>query len=84
MATSRKVAQPQSPENFERALEELESLVERMESGELALDDLLASYQRGAQLIAFCRNKLKTVEQQVQVLENGDLKSLVDEAGESA
>lgn len=77
MATSRKTAaRLTEPENFEKALGELEQLVGRMESGELALDALLENYQRGAQLISYCRDKLKTVEQQVKVLENGDLKPL--------
>lgn len=74
MARSRKAVQPLAPENFENALEELEELVERMEAGELALDALLENYQRGAQLIVFCRDRLKKVEQQVQVLEGGELK----------
>lgn len=77
MVTSRKTAsRPTEPENFEKALHELEELVVRMESGELALDALLEKYQRGAQLISYCRDKLKTVEQQVKVLENGELKPL--------
>ncbi|CAK7066248.1 exodeoxyribonuclease VII small subunit [Saezia sanguinis] len=77
MASSRKAAARPVPDNFENALDELEQLVARMESGELALDALLENYQRGAQLISFCRDKLKTVEQQVQVLEGGELKPLI-------
>lgn len=76
MATSRKTAvRPAEPENFEKALHELEALVGHMESGELALDALLENYQRGAQLISYCRDRLKSVEQQVKILENGELKS---------
>lgn len=79
MATSRKATQPAEPENFEKALEELEQLVEHMESGEPALDTLLANYQRGAQLISYCREKLKKVEQQVKILEDGELKAFPSE-----
>lgn len=74
--SSTAVAQPQEPvaENFEAALGELEQLVARMENGQLPLDDLLVNYQRGARLISFCRDRLQQVEQQVQVLEDGELK----------
>lgn len=77
MASSRKTEA--KPANFEDALAELEQLVARMESGELSLDALLKDYQRGAALISFCRDRLKTVEQQVQVLENGALVPLSGE-----
>ncbi len=62
------------PESYEAALQELEQLVARLESGQLPLDQLLAGYQRGAQLLAFCRDKLAAVENQIKVLEAGELK----------
>ena len=62
------------PASYEEALAELEQLVGRMESGALPLDQLLASYQRGAQLLQFCRARLEAVEEQVKLLENGQLK----------
>jgi len=40
----------------------------------LPLDQLLTAYQRGAQLLAFCRDKLSAVEHQIKVLESGELK----------
>lgn len=61
------------PESYERALAELENLVSAMEGAQLPLDDLLKSYRRGAQLLAFCRARLQAVEQQVKVLERGQL-----------
>jgi exodeoxyribonuclease VII small subunit len=61
------------PANYEQALAELEGLVSAMESAQLPLDDLLKSYRRGAQLLAFCRARLQAVEQQVKVLERGQL-----------
>lgn len=60
--------------SYEQALDELERLVASMEAGQLPLDQLLASYKRGAELLGFCRERLQAVEQQVKVLEGGDLK----------
>lgn len=62
------------PATYEDALAELESLVAAMEGGQLPLDRLLASYQRGAELLSFCRGRLEAIEQQVKVLEDGQLK----------
>ncbi len=62
------------PESYESALSELERLVSAMEAGQLPLDRLLDSYRRGAVLLNFCRNRLEAVEQQVKVLEDGQLK----------
>jgi len=66
------------PASYEVALQELEQLVARLESGQLPLDQLLAGYQRGAQLLAFCRDKLSAVELQIKVLEAGELKPWAD------
>lgn len=63
------------PANYEAALGELERLVERMESGQLPLDQLLDNYKRGAELLSFCRRRLQAVEAQVKVLEDGQLKN---------
>lgn len=62
------------PVSYEDALAELDRLLGAMESGALPLDSLLESYQRGAVLLEFCRSKLQAVEQQVKVLEEGQLK----------
>jgi exodeoxyribonuclease VII small subunit len=62
------------PANYEDALAELEQLVGKMEAGALPLDQLLASYQRGAQLLQFCRTRLEAVEAQVKLLEDGQFK----------
>jgi exodeoxyribonuclease VII small subunit len=55
-------------------LQELEQLVARLEGGQLHLDQLLGGYQRAAQLLDFCRARLVAVENQVKLLENGELK----------
>ena len=62
------------PATYEAALSELENLVGQLESGQMPLDQLLTGYQRGAVLLAFCRDKLKAVEDQIQVLDGGQLK----------
>jgi exodeoxyribonuclease VII small subunit len=73
-ASTAKSAKSIEPASYELAVEELERLVAAMEAGQLPLDQLLASYQRGAELLSFCRNRLQSVEQQVKLLEGGDMK----------
>lgn len=60
------------PPRFEAALEELEALVERMESGALSLDDSLAAFERGIHLTRECQRALSAAEQRVQVLMEQD------------
>ncbi|MDM0083190.1 MULTISPECIES: exodeoxyribonuclease VII small subunit [Variovorax] len=62
------------PASYEAGLQELEQLVTELESGQLPLDKLLGSYQRGAALLAFCRDRLQAVEDQIKVLDAGSLK----------
>lgn len=69
-----------APASYEEALAELERLVGAMEGGQLPLDRLLESYQRGAELLAFCRSRLQAVEDQVKVLEDGQLKPWTQDA----
>ncbi len=64
--------------SYEEALGELERLVAAMEAGQLPLDQLLDTYRRGAELLNFCRERLQAVEQQVKVLEDGQLKAWAD------
>jgi exodeoxyribonuclease VII small subunit len=59
---------------YEEAMAELEALVERMESGGLPLDQLLSGYQRGAELLQVCRERLQAVEDQIKVLDQGTIK----------
>jgi exodeoxyribonuclease VII small subunit len=61
---------------FESALAELEGIVGAMEGGELTLEQSLASYQRGAELLKFCQATLAQAQQRVRILENGELKPL--------
>lgn len=62
------------PESYEAALAELERLVGAMEAGQMPLERLLESYRRSAQLLEFCRTRLKAVEEQVKVFEDGQLR----------
>ena len=62
------------PESYESGLQELETLVAHMESGQLPLAQLLQTYQRGAFLLNHCREQLQAVESQIKVLEAGNLK----------
>jgi exodeoxyribonuclease VII small subunit len=62
------------PVSYEAALKELETLVADMEAGQLPLAQLLIGYQRGAELLTYCRAQLDAVEQQIKVLDNGALK----------
>ena len=74
MAKTSPTLAPAAPASYEAALEELEALVARLESGQLPLDQLLTGYQRGAELLKFCRDKLEAVENQIKVLEGSELK----------
>jgi len=69
------VVTPKDPTSYEQALSELDRLVQQMEGGQLPLDQLLDGYRRGAELLAYCRNRLQAVEDQVKVLEEGALKA---------
>jgi exodeoxyribonuclease VII small subunit len=53
---------------FEQSLKELESLVEKMEQGDLSLEDSLSHFERGVQLSRACQTALKEAEQKVEIL----------------
>ncbi|MBL8517247.1 MAG: exodeoxyribonuclease VII small subunit [Betaproteobacteria bacterium] len=67
------------PPNFEAAMTELEALVERMDAGQLPLEESLAAYQRGATLLRYCERVLADAEQRVKVLDGDQLKDLNDD-----
>ncbi len=66
---------PQKPPSFEAALAEIEQIVAAMEGGELPLEQSLASYKRGAELLQYCQAQLRDAQQQVKVLESGTLQN---------
>jgi exodeoxyribonuclease VII small subunit len=69
-------AQSPSEPSFEKALAELERVVERMEAGNLSLEQALAAHKRGLELARFCQQRLEAAQQQVKVLEGEVLKPL--------
>lgn len=77
--TSKSKHGPSAPEHYEAALQELEQLVARLESGDMPLEQLLTQYQRGAELLKFCRDRLAAVEDQIKVLDQGTLKTWTNE-----
>ena len=54
--------------NFERAMERLETIVEQMESGKLALEDLIVRYEEGMNLVKVCQERLATAEQKIEII----------------
>ncbi len=79
MVFPKPVAMDQAPVadmKFETALAELESLVHSMEDGKLELEASIAAYRRGMELMKYCQAQLADAEQQIRVLENGELKAV--------
>ncbi len=54
--------------DFEAAMRELESIVERLEHGDLPLEESLAAFERGVLLTRSCQTALKEAEQKVEIL----------------
>ncbi|QLI82364.1 exodeoxyribonuclease VII small subunit [Chitinibacter fontanus] len=73
-----KVSKPQLPESYEAGVAELDALIAQMEAGQMPLEASLAAYQRGTELLRFCESKLAAAEQQVKILEAGELKPMSD------
>ena len=74
-----------SIKDFEAAIAELESIVRKLEEGDLPLEQSLALYERGVQLSRFCHARLEDAEKRIELLnERGDLKpappALADES----
>jgi exodeoxyribonuclease VII small subunit len=71
------------PASFEEAMEELEKLVSQMEGGELPLEESVAAYKRGSELVKYCSVQLDKVDSQVKILEGEMLKPFAsDDAAE--
>jgi exodeoxyribonuclease VII small subunit len=64
-----------SIKDFEAAIAELETIVKKLEEGDLALEESLALYERGVQLSRFCHARLEDAERRIEILnERGELK----------
>ena len=59
---------PNAPRAFEQALDELDALVRRLESGEMNLEDSLAAYERGVGLYRQCQGALEQAELRIRLL----------------
>jgi exodeoxyribonuclease VII small subunit len=64
-----------SIKDFEAAIAELESIVKKLEEGDLPLEQSLALYERGVQLSRFCHARLEDAERRIEVLtDRGELR----------
>ena len=74
--------------DFEKALAELEQLVETMEKGDLTLEESLKQFERGVTLTRACQKALANAEQKVQILtrnnESGELAEFATDSGNDA
>jgi exodeoxyribonuclease VII small subunit len=71
-----------TPQRFEDAVTELEQIVAAMETGSLSLEESLARFQRGTELLRHCRGALESAEQRIRILENGELRDLPETSGD--
>jgi len=53
---------------FEAALEKLEEIVDKLESGDIGLDESIKQYEEGMKLLKFCTAKLDEVEKKIEIL----------------
>lgn len=65
---------------FEEALQRLENIIESMESGEIALADLVAKFEEGSKLLKTCQGQLKVAEIKIEKLniKTGDVEAFED------
>lgn len=77
------MARKKTAPDFEQSLSELQTLVERLESGELSLEDSLAAFEQGIRLTRECQGALGQAEQKVQILlgQDGTSAPFVSEDG---
>jgi exodeoxyribonuclease VII small subunit len=65
-----------SIQDFETAIAELESIVKKLEDGDLPLEPSLALYERGIQLSRYCHARLEEAERRIEILtERGEIKA---------
>ena len=70
--------------DFEKTMEELEKIVEKMENGDMTLDESIKWFQKGMELSRLCSKRLDEVEKKITILledENGKLteKSFIEQ-----
>jgi exodeoxyribonuclease VII small subunit len=70
--------------DFEAAIAELETIVKKLEEGDLPLETSLKLYERGVQLSRFCHSQLEQAEKRIEILnERGQLKPAPPGLGEN-
>jgi exodeoxyribonuclease VII small subunit len=62
------MASPAKPNEFEKAFQDLEKIVQRLESEELPLDESLQLFEEGIRLSRFCNQKLEEVEKKIELI----------------
>ncbi|MGE8204468.1 exodeoxyribonuclease VII small subunit [Heyndrickxia sp. NPDC080065] len=67
--------------SFEEAMEKLEGIVQRLEEGDVPLEEALNIYKKGMELSKLCHEKLKTVEEQLTkvITDNGEEEFIIKE-----
>lgn len=70
--------------SFEESLKELEGIADKLEKGQISLDESLLLFENGIKLVRECNTKLKNARQNVEklILENGDIRSEMFEVRE--
>jgi len=63
-----KTQKPEDTPDFEQSLTELESLVQKLEAGDVPLEEALKTFERGVALTRQCQTALRTAQQKVEVL----------------
>ena len=71
-----------SPESFESAMEQLETLVSKMESGDLSLEESLKAFEKGVHLTRFCQDQLQKAELKIQELNSKGEITEIDQENE--
>lgn len=67
--------------SFEEALEQLESIIDQIESGEIGLEQSIEAYEKGVELIKRCRGVLERAEQRIEELNLSDLRERQGSSG---
>ena len=67
-AMSSKPKPPANEPNFEQAMDRLEAIADQMESGKMALEELIVRYEEGMNLVKVCQERLTSAEQKIEII----------------
>jgi exodeoxyribonuclease VII small subunit len=68
LAMSSKPKPPANELNFEQAMDRLETIVDQMESGKMALEELIVRYEEGMGLVKICQDRLASAQQKIEII----------------